>query len=105
MALLERYLADADRNLADAAVNLPNYLRFGVSTPAALTMRTSGMRHRRAAVMLGNEPEMTSAQNVFQHPNDTARVLLQNEERWRAVLGDFVYSRTVEDVAADGSSS
>lgn len=102
IALLERYLANAGHSLADAVVNLPEYLRFGVATPAACTMRASGIQHRRAAVALGDDPAMTSPENLLQHPNDIARVLLQDEQRWRAALGELVYRRTLRDVAIDG---
>lgn len=104
IALLERYLVDIERSLAEAVLNLPEYLRFGVATPAARLMMASGMRHRRAAVALGDQPAMTALENSFQHPYDIARVLLQDEERWRAELGDFVYRRTLRDVVADNTS-
>ncbi len=104
-ALLERYLADSGRRLADAVVNLPMYLRFGVATPAARTMMASGMRHRRAAVALGHHPSMTSTENLFQDPYEIARDLLHDEEPWREALGAFVYARTLRDVAANDDAS
>lgn len=104
IALLERYLADMGQRLGDGALNLPEYLRFGVPTPAARSLMTSGMRHRRAAVALGDADEMTAPGNALRSPTDVARSVLLDEERWRPVLGDFMYRRTVQDVGAEQSS-
>ncbi|WP_328324424.1 DEAD/DEAH box helicase [Kribbella sp. NBC_00382] len=98
-ALLGRYLADIGIELAEAVVDLPEYLRFGVPTPAAKTMLAAGIRHRRAAVELGNDPSMSSPENALRSPSDLARELLEDEDRWRGLLGDFVYQRTRSDVA------
>lgn len=98
VAILERYLSDTERPLSDTVVHLPDYLRFGVATPAARTMMASGVRHRRAAVFLGDAPAMTARANTSDHPNSIAWELLQDGDHWRAVLGDFVYTRTRSDV-------
>ncbi|RQX00501.1 DEAD/DEAH box helicase [Micromonospora inaquosa] len=105
ISLLERYLADDERSLATAVVNLASYLRFGVATSAARAMMASGMRHRRAAVALGNDPAMALSANLLLAPYEVARLLLQDEQRWRDQLGEFVYRRTVEDVADNNSAT
>jgi hypothetical protein len=98
IALLTYHMADTDRVLSPAVLNLPDHLRFGVPTAAARSMMATGMRHRRAAVALGNEPAMTSAENFFRAPYEVAQELLEDEQHWRATLGDFVFTRTVRDV-------
>ena len=65
VAVLQRYLADTDVVVAEAVLLLPEYLRFGVSTPAARALMAAGVRHRRAAVLLGEHPAMTDFQNVL----------------------------------------
>jgi helicase len=41
----------------------PEHLRFGVPTKAALILLAGGIRHRRAAVALGNDPQLREIEN------------------------------------------
>lgn len=67
-AVLQRHLADSDVMVSEAVALLPEYLRYGVATPAARALITVGVRHRRAAVLLGNHPAMTAPENVLRDP-------------------------------------
>jgi len=99
VAVLQRYLADdTDVVVAEAVRLLPEYLRFGVSTPAARALMAAGVRHRRAAVLLGEHPAMTDFQNVLRETREIAREVLTSEDGWEDALGQFVYERTKADV-------
>jgi hypothetical protein len=99
LAILTRQLAEVGQVPAPSVLAFAEHLRFGVPTVAARSLMTSGVRHRRAAVALGNHPAMTSPENLFDSTVDIARTLLEDEDRWRVELGSFVYERTVHDVA------
>lgn len=98
-AILQKYLQSIDDSLSPTATALPDYLRYGVSTPAARDLLASGMRHRRAAVELGNIVEMTPDESIFSSPWSTARDLLEDEATWRPILGSLMYQRSVNDLA------
>lgn len=102
VAVLQRYLADTDVVVAEAVVQLPEYLRFGVPTPAARALMAGGVRHRRAAVLLGEHPAMTDFQNVLRETRDIARDVISAEEGWEDALGKFVYERTAADLGESG---
>jgi helicase len=99
LAILTRQLAEVGQVPAPSVLAFAEHLRFGVPTVAARSLMISGVRHRRAAVALGNHPAMTSPENLFVPTVDIARRLLEEEDRWRGELGSFVYERTVHDVA------
>ncbi len=99
IALLQMYLAGVGIVPVDAVTSLPEYLRFGVSTPAARAMMSGGVRHRRAAVALSGHSAMTAAENALLHPREIARIVLSTEFQWQEILGKFVYERTLQDVA------
>lgn len=100
VAVLQRYLEDADAPIAEAVANLPEYLRHGVSTGPARTLMAGGMRHRRAAVLLGAHVAMGAVENFMLEPREIARNVLIGEEGWRETLGDFVFNRTLADLGA-----
>lgn len=106
VALLHQYFVDAGFAISDAVASLPEYLRFGVPTPAARSLMASGVRHRRAAVVLGGHPDMTSEENLLSDPREVAfRILSRNTLDYRLRFGDFVYNRTVADLTGgDGGS-
>ncbi|WP_409185987.1 DEAD/DEAH box helicase [Amycolatopsis sp. VS8301801F10] len=97
--LLERYFADTDLTISAVVTSLPDYLRFGVATPAARALMATGLRHRRAAFLLGNHPAMDDPANLLREPRDIAREILATEDGWEAQLGQFMLDRTVEDLA------
>ncbi|GAA2165489.1 replicative superfamily II helicase [Humibacillus xanthopallidus] len=104
VAVLQRYFADTERGVAEAVVLLPEYLRFGVPTRAARDLMVVGVRHRRAAVLLGQHPAMTSFENVLREARDVARDVITTEDVWLDALGQFVYERTRVDLGQPGSN-
>lgn len=103
-AILQRHLADSDLTMSEAVALLPEYLRHGVPTPAARALIAGGVRHRRAAVLLGNHPAMTAPANVLREPRDVARDVI-NEAGWEEALGQFVFERTQADLGDGGPSA
>lgn len=97
--ILERLLLSQGRTMAEALSHFPEHLRFGVPTAGARVLAARGVRHRRAAVALGNVlarrafPEDRAALFAF------ARQLIEDErEEWRARLGHLVFERTLLDL-------
>lgn len=97
-ALLAKLLSARESELSTAAQQFPEHLRFGVPTGPARVLAASGVRHRSAAVQLGNAlvgsvPDMRFATRV------AARALLKGDPAgWRARLGDLVYNNTIDDL-------
>lgn len=88
-----------DSGLSAAVMMLPDFIRYGVPSPAARNLMVSGVRHRRAAILLGDEPAMSDPGNILASERDIGRALMQAEpERWRDDLGQFVYERTARDL-------
>lgn len=98
IAVLQRYMPGLGVTISDAVTSLPEYLRYGVSTPIARTLMTSGLRHRRAAVLLAAHPAMTENANFLRRPQEIARGILTTEDGWRESLGEFVFERTLQDL-------
>lgn len=97
VGLLKKLLEADDRELAQAVVDFPEHLRFGVPTAAAKVLAAGGLRHRRAAVALGRSPELRTLVDraaVF----STARYLLDDRERWLPAMGRLVLENTLEDL-------
>jgi hypothetical protein len=102
VAIIARRLADDDTTISVAVARLPDYLRYGVTTPAARNLMTRGVRHRRAAILLGADQAMTAEMNLLRDSRDIANALIEaNPDYWRSALGDFVYERTVRDLGAN----
>lgn len=100
VAVLQRYLADTDLVIAEAVAMLSEYLRFGVASPAARTLMAAGVRHRRAAILLGDHRAMTDFENVLREPREIARNIINSEDGWQETLGQFVFERTVADLGS-----
>jgi hypothetical protein len=97
VGLLKKLLEASDRELAQAVVDFPEHLRFGVPTPAAKVLAAGGVRHRRAAIALGRSPELGTHEDraaVF----SAARHLLDDRERWLPAMGRLVLENTAEDL-------
>ncbi|MET9796283.1 DEAD/DEAH box helicase [Nocardiopsis alba] len=99
VALIQEHTTEAGDDLSPAIAALPDFLRFGVSTPAARELMARGVRHRLAAIALGSDQAMESTTNIFATPWVIARDLLTDEGTWLPRLGALVYRRTVADVA------
>ncbi len=97
VAILRRRLEETSESLASSVEAFPDFLRFGVSTMAGRELMARGVRHRRAAVELGDEIS-ASPQTLLVSTIASARLLLEDEEVWRPRLGDLVYASSVSDV-------
>jgi helicase len=99
VVVLEQLLSGADEPLSPVVARLPDFLRFGVSTVPARHLMAEGVRHRRAAVLLGADPSMQAPENLLASATEVARSLIEaNPERWAAELGTFVFERTQRDL-------
>ena len=99
VAVLGQLFNDTEPGLSPAVAMLPDFIRYGVSTPAARNLMADGVRHRRAANLLGSDPNMIAPENALLPARDVARSLLETEPtRWAADLGSFVFVRTARDV-------
>lgn len=97
VAILRRRLEETSDSLASSVDVFPDFLRFGVSTMAGRELMARGVRHRRAAVELGDEIS-ASPQTLLVSDIAAARLLLEDEEVWRPRLGELVYASSVSDV-------
>jgi hypothetical protein len=100
ISLLTKFLETDGRSIAQAVTEFPEYLRFGVSTPAARALLAGGVRHRRAAVELGRSAELREGgtddhRQIFL----IAQQLLTNTGRWLPSLGRLVLENTIADVS------
>ena len=100
VALLEKLFEERGATLAPAVVMFPEHLRYGVTTVAARTLSASGLRHRSAAVALGE-----AATNNGVASDDRAVILkfaqssLQTfPDSWRSNLGELVFNNTLADL-------
>lgn len=99
VALLEKLLEGEDRVLAPAVVAFPEHLRFGVPTAAARVLANGGVRHRSAAVELGNALKKSG--------DDRATLLAAARSslraypaEWEERLGTLVYKNTLWDLSS-----
>ena len=101
IAVLTRYFEQTGQDIAPVITLLPNFLRYGTTSTDARDLLANGVRHRRAAILLGAE-FTTDLDTFFLTPiEQAARILEADPERWRETLGSFVFARTVRDVGAD----
>lgn len=101
ISLLSKLLESRGRVLAESVRSFPEYLRFGAPTVGACVLSKAGIRHRRAAILLGATQEvslMVGAARAILF--NTVRQLLQADEvGWRERLGTLMYENTIADVA------
>lgn len=103
IGLLQHCLLVEGEILALSVESLPDYLRYGVSSPSARFLMGSDVRHRRAAVALGDAIEMSGNTNILVTPKEIARSMLEDQEAWESQFGRLVYRRTVSDVSAEAT--
>lgn len=98
VALLAKLLEGQGRVLAPAVLALPEHLRFGVPTGAAVALATNGVRHRSAAVELGNalRVNIDDRTSMLTAAREGLRV---NAGAWQERLGELVYRNTLSDLA------
>jgi len=99
VAILKRLLEEQRQDVSPAVLEFPEHVRFGVPTPVARILASGGVRHRRAAVALGQSPELAELET-----DDRIRIfviaqqLLKDRDRWIAVLGRLVLEHTSVDI-------
>lgn len=99
VALLDRLLQSQGRTMASAVGQFPEHLRFGVPTAGARALAARGLRHRRAAVGLGQALEGRTVTEDRATLFGMARQLLNDQpEDWQRRLGILVYERTLQDL-------
>ena len=99
VALLEKLVEARGDNLAAPVVQFPDHVRFGVPTGAGRVLSVRGVRHRRAAVELGNaldgRVENDDEMALFQFARNT---LFDDRDEWRGRLGILVFENTIRDL-------
>lgn len=102
ISILEKALASQELSLAQVVTQFPEHLRFGVPTAAGRMLAAGGVRHRRAAIMLGaidavNEVTWVGRFAVF---SAARKVLLEDRDGWLGRLGSLVFENTLWDVSS-----
>jgi helicase len=99
VVVLDQLFAESELNLSPTIAMLPDYIRYGARSLSARNLMAEGVRHRRAANLLGADLAMGDPGNFFLTERDIARTLMQADpDRWRGDLGAFVYERTARDL-------
>jgi helicase len=100
LALIAKLLESQGRALAPAIISFPDCLRFGVPTIAGCALANGGVRHRRAAILLGASPQVQAvvAGGRALLLATASQVLRQDAGGWRTRLGSLVYENTLTDV-------
>lgn len=102
VALLAKLVEGQAQLLAPAVVSFAEHLRFGVPTAAARVLAAGGLRHRSAAVALGNalvNAGITEDQRIGAFVA-ARRLLRARANAWRQRLGALVFENTLADVSA-----
>ena len=100
LSLLVRRLQADGEELAAGVASFTELLRFGTPNIAGRWLASSGVRHRKAYVALGNA--ITRAGPVLDLATIKAQALdglRQHADGWRAQLGELVYANTLQDLA------
>ena len=102
IAILGQFLNAEGKVLSDAVAKFPEHLRFGVPTAAARVLAAGGLRHRRAAIELGESvglgATMTLDRKILL---GTSRDMLREQpDAWRLRLGSLVYQNTLRDLSS-----
>lgn len=99
VALLAKLLEGQGRLLAPAVIAFPEHLRFGVPTVGARVLASGGVRHRSAAVELGNALR-TAGDDRSTLMAAARRGLRENAAAWEGHLGALVYKNTLWDLSS-----
>lgn len=102
VALLAKLLEGRGQALAPAVLAFPEHLRFGVPTAVARTLAAGGVRHRTAAVELGNALVRVGVTGEDRDAVFIAarRSLQAYPERWEGHLGTLALKNTLWDLSA-----
>lgn len=86
--------------IAVGVTNFGEQLRFGSPNQAACILASSGVRHRKAYVALGNSITLQGhVMNVATIKNQALEALRQHAEAWQAQLGNLVYAHSLKDLS------
>jgi helicase len=99
VGVLRKVLEAQGREIAQVVVDFPEHMRFGVPTNAGRVLAANGLRHRRAAVVLGRSQELV----VFDGGDrdgivSIAKTIIEDSERWLPMLGQLVLENTKADL-------
>ncbi|MBK1841660.1 DEAD/DEAH box helicase [Azospirillum sp. YIM B02556] len=105
VALLAKVCEDHGNALAPAVIMFPEHLRFGVPTTVGRVLAAGGVRHRSAAVELGNAMEGVGIASedrsaVF---GAAQTLIYNNPDSWKALLGILVFQNTIKDLSGNES--
>lgn len=98
MAIVERLLEAEGLAMGDPAKNFSQYLLHGVATRGALELMNVGVRHRRAGILLGAEPQEEDVFSILIDAVSLARTRLEESTSWSSALGPLVLSQTRRDL-------
>jgi hypothetical protein len=101
LSLLSKLIESRGGQISPAVTIFSELLRFGVSNQTACMLCSSGVRHRRAAILLAGLPEIQGAfllGRVFLFAL-ASQALRNDEAGWRNRLGPLVYAHTLTDVS------
>ncbi len=103
VTILKMLLGSLQKPLSPAVDRFSEHLRFGVPSETALALALGGLRHRRAAWLLGRAKQLqNSTLQEYSALRAVAHKLLLDYERiGRNQLGDLVYESTVDELAPD----
>lgn len=102
IALLEKLLEARGVELSPAVLAFPEHLRYGVPTAAARTLSASGVRHRWAAVSLGQAATVNQVDGGDRSAvlNFARASLREQSDSWRIHLGNLIFDNTEIDLGA-----
>lgn len=102
VALLTKLLDGRGQALAPAVLVFPEHLRFGVPTTVARILAAGGVRHRTAAVELGNALARVGVTGEDRDAVFVAarRSLRAYPEGWEGHLGTLAFKNTLWDLSA-----
>lgn len=101
ISLVAKNLESRGIVISETFVNLPEFLRYGVSNSTAKFLASIGVRHRHAY----NSLAAALLQQNFQGDQNEIRELLLNGlnqvgNQWRAHLGVLIYQNTLSDLSS-----
>jgi helicase len=99
ISLLSKMVEAQGGIMPPAVLSLPECLRFGVPSSAAATLAGNGIRHRRAAILLGLNQQVQLLLGVPRRTlfDIVREILTTNEAAWRTALGTLVFENTLAD--------
>lgn len=102
VALLAKLLEGQGRALAPAVIAFPEHLRFGVPTAVARVLAAGGVRHRSAAVELGNALVSVGVSGESRDATFVAArgALRAYPNEWTQRLGTLVFENSLSDLSA-----